>query len=158
MRRALFDYVEQIRAADKYFDVSAEHIARELRASGKCEVKSIHELVDDNGEEVATELRLNFSGPSEYRHSWKVALKLHETRIDGVDYETSFDMKDGKRAKGWHRHHWNPAEDSAERHKLPLEDFNEVQTRQDFINRAMSVLRFRLNRLDHGETGSLFIE
>ncbi len=91
MRRSFCDFVEQIRTSEKYFDVSPRRIEQELRVSGKCEVTAPHEFVDENGEEVAVKLRLNFSGRSEYRHTWKVALKLHDIRIDGVVFERRCD-------------------------------------------------------------------
>ena len=155
MRRALFDYVEQIRKAEKYFGVSPGRIARELAAAGRCEVTAVHEWVDDNGEQLAAELRLNMSGRVEYPHTWKVALKLHRTRIDGIDFEPKFQRLDGSIGRGWHRHRWNPAEDSAERDKVPIKDFDTARNREQFLVRAMNILRITLDQSSDGENNDL---
>lgn len=155
MRQPLFDHVEQIRAEVKYFAVAQDRIERELASVGRCEVIAVHEFVDENGQQRAAELRLNMSGRVEYPHTWKVVLKLHKTRIDGIDFETKFTACDGTIGHGWHRHRWNRAEDSAEREKVPVRDFDSAYKRSQFLTRAMNTLRVRLSKSDDVETDDL---
>jgi len=155
MRRPLFDYVDQIRDARKYFDVSRIAIQRELLVKGKCEVFADLDVVDDSGQVVIAQLRLNIHARDDSPLSWQVSLKLHSIRIDGIDYEGRFPTADGSTGRGWHRHKWNAAEDSAERWKVPLGDMDGIKTREEFLIRTFSLMRIDLNAVDDGQ-GSLF--
>lgn len=150
MRKPLFHLVRNIVTAEKYFDVSREAIERELARVGKCEVTTDHELVDDSGEPVTASLRLNIHARAEMPTSWAVSLKLHGTRIDGVDFEPKYKMLDGSIANGWHRHSWNPADESAESDKHPITELDGIGQREQFLIRSFKLLRIRVNKSDHG--------
>ena len=62
MRRELFEFVEQIRLADKYVDVSLMEIQRELRVRRRCDVVSEVDVTDDTGHVVTAPVRLNVAG------------------------------------------------------------------------------------------------
>lgn len=151
MRRPLFHLVDQIVRAEKYFDVSREQIERVLSTTGKCEVTTDCDLTDEDGRTITAELRLNIAAArSDMPISWGMALKLHKTRIDGIDHESRYTTKDGTLSRGWHRHQWIAAEDSAERGKMPIADFDSIQSRDQFLIRGLSLLRIRLSKADHG--------
>jgi len=151
MRRPLFDFVEQIRKSDKYFDVSRLELQRALLVSGKCDIRTEHDVVDEKGETITTELRLNLHARDEMPQSWTMSLKLHGIRIDGLDHEAKFKTGDGNTGRGWHRHQWDADEESAERRKVEVRDLDDVVTREEFLIRGLSVLKVRLNALDHGQ-------
>ena len=86
--------MEKIRADKKYFPISVEQIERDLNAVGHLDCFADYEC-DDEGSAIGTRLRLNISAPTEMRSSWKMALKLHNTRIDGIDYHEWLPMPNG---------------------------------------------------------------
>jgi len=152
MARDFFDFVEQIRAGEKYFDVSREAIQRLLLAKhGQCDLLTDHDLEDKKGGTVTATLRLNITTRAESPLNWSMALKLHGVRIDGVDHESRFRMIDSGFGHGWHRHMWDSSEESAERDKLPITVLDGVSTRDQFLIRGLSVLKVRLNAVDHGQ-------
>src|SRR5688572_26073998 len=114
MRRELFDYVEKIREAEKYFEASIAEIRRMVRVKGRCDLYAELDLNDENGLPITANLRLNIAGGIDRPLvAWTLALKLHNERIDGIDYEATFDMEDGNKGHGWHRHGWDASEASA---------------------------------------------
>jgi len=151
MRRALFDFVDRIRDDEKYLDVSTLEIRRALLAKGKCHLEMEYDLTLADGKPITADLRLNINALGEHPTSWTMALKLHDTRIDGFDFETKFDMLDGQEGRGWHRHHWDAVEESAKYHKLPVSALDKIDTREDFIIRGLSLLKIRVNPIDHGQ-------
>jgi hypothetical protein len=147
----VFHLVERIRSQDKYFPISREQIQRELRASGYCEVQCVHEVMDDAGDLIGCELKLNITCRHSLPQTWKLALKLHATRIDGIDHEGRFTSESGDTASGWHRHGWDARRKSAERVKLSLDGFDaNLSSREEFLIRAFKELRILLNKDDHG--------
>jgi hypothetical protein len=149
--REFFHLVERIRSEQKYFDISRDEIETELYAGDSCEAYCSHEM-DDNGEVVYPELRLNVKRRKQGRR-WSVALKLHDTRIDGIDFESKFDLPNGSQARGWHRHEWDAKANSAERLKIPLGDFGgEILSAEEFLIRAFSELRILLNSRNAGNS------
>jgi hypothetical protein len=138
MRRPLFDFVDQIRAAQKYFDVSRLELQRALLVNGKCDVSSEHDVVDESNQTVTTELRLNISARDEVTESWSMALKLHGIRIDGIDYEAKFRTVDGDIGRGWHRHQWDKHDENADRGKVAVPNMSGVASREEFLIRALS--------------------
>ena len=151
MRRAFFEYVDQIRAAEKYFDVSREEIRRLLMTKGKCHLPCDVDIVDSSGQPATAGVRLNISAVAESPLCWTMALKLHDIRIDGVDYESRFRLANGDVGHGWHRHQWNASDETADRHKVEVADFDTVTTRDEFIIRGLSLMRVRLSAVDHGQ-------
>src|SRR5262245_36848933 len=107
MRKALFPYVEQIVASEKFFDLGRGDILNALAQKGQCEFTTEHDVTDENGEVTANLLRLNVATRAEARECWAVSLKLHGLRIDGIDYEGSYKTATGEKGSGWHRHKWN---------------------------------------------------
>jgi hypothetical protein len=151
MRRPLFHLVDQIVRIEKYFDVSRLTIEHILSTAGKYEITTDCELTDEDGTITAAELRLNIAAARpDIPSCWQMALKLHRTRIDGIDYEAKYTTIDGTIAHGWHRHRWIASEDSAERGKVPAAELDGVETREQFLIRGLSLLRIRLNKADHG--------
>jgi hypothetical protein len=147
-----FFLVPQIVADRKYFDVSASEILRSLHArSGKFDLKAEHETKDEYNVDFRVIIRLNVNCQSVMPEGWTIALKLHDERIDGFDFESVFDTANGSKARGWHRHQWDQRAQSAKRIKLPAPDLNGVDAREQFLNRALSMMRIRLNARDYGE-------
>lgn len=145
--RSFFHLVEQIRAEDKYFNVSRGELADKLGRDKYCEIVSEHETEDTDRATVFPVLRLNLAvrGPR-----WSASLKLHKIRVDGIDWHRTFDAPDGSKASGWHRHGWNAAEHNAEIH-VPIADFgDELTTVNDFLIRMSHVLRITLSANDVG--------
>ena len=136
-----FQFTDQIRAEDKYFDVSLSEVEHTLRQEGKYEWFCDHYV---NGSDPLV-LRLNMNTGSAYPTSWTAALKLKKTRIDGIDYEPIFktaDGRKGRRERGWHRHQWDTANNSAERCKHPLPRFGDGRLEiTDFVIRVAAELR-----------------
>jgi len=152
MARDLFAYVEQIRTTEKYFDVSRLGILHLLLAKkGACDLYADHVIVDENGNDVDATLRLNISTRSETPLSWTMSLKLHGVRIDGVDHEGRFPAVGGGWGRGWHRHVWEPADENAERRKMPITELDGVTSRDQFLTRGLRVMRIQLNAIDHGQ-------
>lgn len=155
MKKSFFHCARQIVLAEKYFEISRREIEFRLASKGEFELTTEHDVTDDDGTVSTTVLRLNIATKSDYVHCWQVSLKLHQIRIDGIDYETTYKMLDGTRGRGWHRHNWNEAHDNADRDKRPLEHFDDVTNRKDFLIRAFSAMRITLNKNDDGSTPEL---
>jgi hypothetical protein len=150
MRRSLFEFVDQIREASKYFDVSRQEILRELLVKGKCQIVTEHD-VNDRGDTITAPLRLNVAAHEGALIAWTVALKLHNIRIDGIDYEAKFRTVNGDVAHGWHRHQWSASDESADVGKIPIDILDDITTREEFLIRSFKLLRISLNPLDHGQ-------
>jgi hypothetical protein len=147
-----FFLVPQIVADMKYFDVSAPEILRSLLApSGKFDLTEEHETKDEYNVDFRVIIRLNINCQSKVPEGWTIALKLHNERVDGIDWESEFTAADGSTGHGWHRHQWNQREQSAKRIKIPAPDFDGIDAREQFLTRALSVMRIRLNARDYGE-------
>jgi hypothetical protein len=147
-----FFLVPQIVADAKYFDVSAAEIVRSLRApAGKFDLKAEHETKDEYNIDFRVIIRLNINCQSAEPEGWTIALKLHDERIDGFDWESRFTAADGTAAHGWHRHRWDQRAQSAKATKLPARDFDAIDAREQFLIRALSLMRITLNARDYGE-------
>lgn len=151
MAEPLFDYVPQIRQADKYIDVSRSEIRRYLGSHGKCHLLLEHEIASRSGDVVTATLRLNINTVSDRPYGWTMALKLHNKRIDGFDWESGFDAMDGDRGHGWHRHEWNAKHEEAEILKVAVDSFDGITTQDEFLIRGMNLLRIQLNAKDLGQ-------
>lgn len=143
--RDFFDCVEQIRRSEKYFDVSRLGIQRLLLAKGECEVYADHDVQVSDGGTHTAQLRLNVRTRSETPLAWTISLKLHGIRIDCIDHEARFKAYDGQIGRGWHRHMWDADAESAERLKTPVSGLDGVITREDFLMRALQVMRVNLD-------------
>lgn len=147
-----FFLVPQIVADDKYFDVSAAEIIRALLApSGKFDQTEEHETKDEYNVDFRIIIRLNINCQSKVPEGWTIALKLHNERIDGIDWESEFTAADGSTGHGWHRHEWSQQAQSAKHRKIPVPDFAGIEAREQFLIRALSIMRIKLNARDYGE-------
>lgn len=110
-----------------------------------------HHTTDDYSNECNVVLRLNVhcKHPS-HVEGWTIALKLHNTRIDGFDFELKFVDADGSIHSGWHRHVWDNKIGSAERNKRPVKDFDGVGSREEFLVRALKLFHVDLSATDYG--------
>jgi len=147
-----FELVPQVVADEKYIDVSRPEIVRCLETDGSYDIEFDHRTVDDFANEVNVVLRINISckHPT-YPEGWTFTLKLHNTRIDGFDYEEKFTGHDGVQYSGWHRHIWNVNAQSAERHKVPAVDLNGVASREEFVIRVLKLLHVSVSATDYGQ-------
>jgi hypothetical protein len=154
MAESLFHLVPEIREAEKYFDVSLDDIESEIFKNGEFDLECEQSLKLRDGTTKFYNLRLNIKCNPKYPESWATALKLHATRIDGIDWEAKFTVVQGDDAKGWHRHEWNVAEQHALQ-KTQIKGFDNANTTRDFILRALKVFRVRLNAASAYASGYL---
>ena len=106
---------------------------------------------DDYSNEYGVVLRLNIHCKHhDYAEGWTIALKLHNTRIDGFDWEPKFSDMDGTIHAGWHRHVWDHKTSSAEKNKIPVKDFDGVTSREEFLIRALKSMDIDLSATDYG--------
>lgn len=103
-------------------------------ATGKCNLLTEIDLTD-TGEVVTAELRLNISTKAPVSLGWTMSLKLHGIRIDCIDYEAKYRLKGGGIGRGWHRHVWDPDEESSKRLKVPVSDLDGITSRDEFLVR-----------------------
>lgn len=147
-----FFLVPQIVADEKYFDVSIPEIVRALNSpNGKFERAEEHITTDEFAIPQPVILRLNVNCQSKMPEGWTMALKLHNERIDGFDWESEFTAKDGSVQQGWHRHEWNQRTQSAKKTKIPLSDLDTVDSREQFLIRAFGHMRIRWSTTDYGD-------
>lgn len=146
-----FFLAAQIVAEKKYFNCSLGDILQQLQADDYCEMETEHHTKDDYSTVHPVVLRLNISCKNQSNTtSWSVALKLHNTRIDGIDNEPIYPGMDGMLHEGWHRHVWNHRQQSAERSKVPVLDLAIIRGREHFLNIVFNIMGILLDRNDHG--------
>lgn len=144
-----FFLVERIRAGSKYFDISIEEILRDLEnEGGKSEYESELDLpgVDDS---IPLRLNIRCKGPA---NSWTIALKLHGTRIDGIDWEARYTDVQGQAMRGWHRHLYDDKSKSAMSMKAQVEGFDDISDKRQFLVRTFKLMKILLNEVDYGPT------
>lgn len=150
----LLHLAEQFREVDKFFDVSLAEIDRQLGRQGEAEYRADSEVYDENGSRVGAEVRLNINCESPRRTGWSVSVKLHQIRIDCIDWEGWFNIAPGKRGVGWHRHTWDRNAGDAENSgfgKQPVIGLDdETISRSEFLTRVFKEMRVLLNSIDHG--------
>ncbi len=151
-----FFLVPQITADEKYFDVSRAEILRAvLTPAGKFDRSEEHQTRDEYGVDYRVVIRLNVNCQSVFPEGWTIALKLHNERIDGFDWEAKFVTRGGGTGRGWHRHQWDQSKQSAKEWKIPAPDLNGADSREQFIIRALKMMRINLNARDYGDQLSL---
>jgi len=150
MAKALFHLVDQIRAAEKYCDASRDDIRRMLIPAGKCHLPVEVDVLDGN-ETLTVELKLNINTKSEMALAWTMSIKLHDWLIDCLDYEEKYRTHDGEIGRGWHRHGWDPNDETAKHLKIPASEVGDISTHDDFLLRGFSVFRLRVNAVSHGQ-------
>lgn len=111
----------------------------------------IHEFTDDNGDVRGAELKLNVICRAPVVQGWRISLKLHRIRVDGIDHEGQYDLPDGSKAHGWHRHVWDEKAQHGDDLKQPLETFGKgLQSKAEFLIRACREMRIIFNKSDDG--------
>lgn len=145
-----FFLVERIVSEKKYFDISRDEILRQLESKGEADLEAEHTTADDYANPHTVILRLNIhcKHPN-YWQGWTIALKLHNTRIDGFDWEARFVGTDDALHSGWHRHVWDHKSVSAEKHKVPVDDFGGIRSREEFLIRALKLFHIELSATDY---------
>jgi len=124
---------------------------RQLEVRGEADFETEHVTTDDysNSHTVILRLNIHCKHPN-YVEGWTIALKLHNTRVDGFDWEPKFLGLDGTVRAGWHRHIWDHKAESAEKGKVPMGDFAGLKSREEFLIRALKLLRVDLSATDYG--------
>jgi hypothetical protein len=151
-----FFLVPQIVPDEKYFDTSIPEILRGLDGSaGKFNFTAEHVALDEYGADYGIVLRLNISCQSNIPEGWTISLKLHNERIDGIDWEPKYEAFDRTSKIGWHRHQWNQRSQSAKDTKLPLAELDDVDSREQFVIRSLSIMRITVSSRDYGDQLSL---
>lgn len=145
----LFPFTSTIVTEVKYFDISRDEIVRQLQAGGNVETETEHRFSDEFSNEFTAVLRLNISCKYEDARGWTISLKLHKERVDGIDWEPYFIDQTGGKSFGWHRHVWNQKYQTAKSMKTPVQGFDGVKTREEFVIRALKELRITLSKVDH---------
>ena len=98
-----FFLVPQIIAARKYIDISRDEIERALgEENGEFDYDWEESILDEVGTEHVVTLKLNISCRASLIEGWAIALKLHQIRIDGIDWHSRFCDPDGYKHHGWH--------------------------------------------------------
>ncbi len=146
-----FFLVPQITADEKYFDASLVEILRAvLTPAGKFDKTEEHVTKDEYGIDYRVIIRLNVNCQSQVPEGWAISLKMHNERIDGFDWEPQYQTSEGG-GQGWHRHQWNQRHQSAKHDKIPAPDLSEVDSREEFLIRALKMMRIKLNARDYGD-------
>ncbi|MFY9674227.1 MAG: hypothetical protein WAK13_07220 [Terriglobales bacterium] len=146
-----FALVDRIVEERKYFDISRSELVLLLEAKGEADIETEHQTTDDYANSCSVVLRLNIHCKHpKYVEGWTIALKLHNTRIDGLDFELKYTGGDGALHSGWHRHIWDHRLQSAEKNKVPAQDLNGIGSREEFLIRALKFFRIDLNATDYG--------
>jgi len=84
---------------------------------------------------------------------WTASLKLHGKRIDGIDWHAKYKDPDGNMRFGWHRHEFDISTRD-DKFRVPVDGFDGIERRVQFIGHALTVMGILLNEVDHG-TGEL---
>jgi len=106
-------------------------------------------IVDDLNTEHVVTLKLNINTRAQLMVGWSIALKLHQIRIDGIDWHSTYSDPDGKKHQGWHRHRFDQRKQRASE-RWPTEVLNEVSDRTQFLIRTLKEMDISLNAVDHG--------
>jgi hypothetical protein len=147
---------DKIIADIKWFACSMTDIEHELNdENGECEKECEHAIPDDFGNEAVATIRLNINCKSEYPQGWTISLKMHDTRIDGIDWHATFTDPQGVKHKGWHRHQYDAKSKTADHARYPVQGFEELEGdamgRYRFLVRALKQMRVTLDTADHGQ-------
>jgi hypothetical protein len=140
-------HAARVREEIKHFPVSHGDLCRLLASRGRADIRTEHR-VEVNGRVEWIDLRLNIACTTPAVRAWAAALKIDRFRVDGVDHHEVYDASDGSRAKGWHRHGWDPSREGTER--IPIANFDDVADVPTFVRRVCETLRISLERHDLG--------
>jgi hypothetical protein len=147
----MFFLVPQIIAARKYIDISRDEIERALgEENGEFDYDWEESILDEVGIEHVVTLKLNISCRAPLIVGWAIALKLHQIRIDGIDWHNRFCDPDGNKHHGWHRHKFNQKKQSADGQRWPTKVLDGASDRTQFLIRTLKEMNLSLSGVDHG--------
>lgn len=146
-----FFLASTIVAAEKYIDISRDEIERTLSdENGEFDYDWEETVLDDLGNEHVVTLKLNINCKSQLMVSWSISLKLHQIRIDGIDWHSVYTDPNGDRQNGWHRHRFDPKKQRADGQRWPTKALDQMSNRTQFLIRTLSEMNIRLSGVDHG--------
>jgi len=138
-------------ATKKYIDISRDEIERTLNdENGEFDYDWEETVTDELHTEHVVTLKLNISCKGPLMISWSIALKLHQIRIDGIDWHSSYCDPDGNKQHGWHRHRFDPRKQSADSQRWPTNALEQSSGRTDFLIRTLKEMNITLSGVDHG--------
>jgi hypothetical protein len=146
-----FFLVPQIVATKKYIDISRSEIERTLNdEGGEVEYDWEETITDEFNVEWNVTLKLNISCKSPLMFAWSIALKLHQIRIDGIDWHSTFCDPEGTKHRGWHRHRFDRKKQSADGQRLPTTVLEGASGTTAFLIRTLKEMNISLSGVDHG--------
>lgn len=146
-----FFLVPQIVAAKKYIDISRDDMERNLNdENGEVEYDWEETITDDFDIEHVVTLKLNISCKSPIMLAWSIALKLHQIRIDGVDWHSTFYDPEGNKHQGWHRHRFDQKKENADGQRWPTKALEGASDKTTFLIRTLKEMNISLSGVDHG--------
>ncbi len=146
-----FFLVPTIVAAEKYIDISRDEIERALNdENGEFDYDWEETVTDDLGNEHVVTLKLNINCKAQLMNSWSIALKLHQIRIDGIDWHSVYRDPTGATQYGWHRHRFDPRKQRADSQRWPITALEGASNRTHFLIRTLSEMNISLSGVDHG--------
>ena len=130
-----FFLAPRIVAAKKYIDISRDEIERNLNdENGEVDYDWEETITDDFNTEWNVTLKLNISCKPALVVAWSIALKLHQIRIDGIDWHNTFCDPEGNKHHGWHRHRFDPKKENADGQRLPTNVMEGVSDKSTFLD------------------------
>jgi len=133
-----------------YCDVSRAEIERYLSKDGTFD-REFEIPVDDGDGEVVVIVRVVVQRGGGGVETTSIALLVHNTRVACIDFEARFKDIDGKQARGWHKHEWDPRERTADYRKIPLDGFGPFDSASEFLIRAAEELKVSFSGKDYGD-------
>jgi hypothetical protein len=146
-----FFLVPIIVAAEKYIDISRDEIERMLNEeNGEFDFDWEEIVTDDLNNEHVVTLKLNISCKSQLMIGWSIALKLHQIRIDGIDWHSVYRDPEGVKQHGWHRHRFDQKKQRADGQRWATKLLEGSSNRTQFLTRTLSEMKISLSGVDHG--------
>jgi len=151
MATAKFFLAPKIVEAKKYLDISRDQIERDLNdEGGEVEYDWEETVIDDFSVEHNVTLKLNIACKPQMALAWSIALKLHQIRIDGIDWHNTFCDPEGNKQHGWHRHRFDQKKESADAQRWPTNALDDVSDKTTFLIRTLKEMNILLSGVDHG--------
>jgi len=146
-----FFLVPTIITAEKYIDISRQEIERALdEENGEFSFDWEETVTDELNVEHDVTLQLNLNCKSPLTISWSISLKLHQIRIDGIDWHGTYRDPDGNKHQGWHRHKFDMRKQSADGQRWPTKALEGTFDRTRFLIRTLKEMNIALSGVDHG--------
>jgi hypothetical protein len=138
-------------AVEKYIDISRDEIERALNdENGEFEYDWEEVVLDDLNNEHVVTLKLNINCKSRLMIAWSIALKLHQIRIDGIDWHSRYKDPGGNEQKGWHRHRFDPRSHRGDNQRWATTVLEGVSDKTQFLVRALKEMNIVVSGVDHG--------